>query len=264
MKYSISAGAFLERHERNVKRATLRLKRYLADPTEENIHDLRTAIRRLDASYSVLPKAPRSDKKTRLFVASYKKFFKASGAVRDMDVMMLRLEKRKSLPAMGGILQSLQKNRDANLRDGEIIAASLERMREPVISPKKVPADKLQKRLNELILPLLAEIEDLLPAVIQSSRLAKELHKLRISCKKLRYLLEVIGGNAGMLEFLAQAQDHLGAVHDCDVMIRFLKEADDECGLADAIMSETRRRRRLYRKFVLFAKSAAFDPGVKK
>jgi len=264
MKYSISTGAFLERHELNVKRTTLRLKRYLADPCEENIHDLRTAIRRLDASYTVLPKAPRTDKRTKLFVASYKKFFKASGAVRDMDVMILRLEKRKSLPAIDVILQSLRENRDANLQDGEAIAASLERMREPAVNPKKVPADKLQKRLNELILPLLAEIEELLPVVIQSSRLVQELHKLRISCKKLRYLLESIGGGADMLSFLASIQDHLGAVHDSDVMIKFLKEADGENDLAAIIRSEAARRRRLYRKFVLFAKSAGLELGIKK
>ena len=34
-----------------------RLDKYLENPTEENIHDLRTSIRRLETAYSIVPKS---------------------------------------------------------------------------------------------------------------------------------------------------------------------------------------------------------------
>lgn len=258
--YSILAEAFLEKHERNVKRVVFRMKRYLADPSEENIHDLRTAVRRLEASHAALPKAPRLNKQTSKFVSAYRKFFKASSRARDMDVMMAKLERLGSDPAAAAIIERMADARRASLERGERIAASLERMREPAVSAESVAADRLQKRFNKLILPLLRSVEELLPIVVADGRNVAELHRLRINCKKLRYLLEIIDGDSGgLLSTLRQMQDFLGSIHDSDVMIEFLKSAEPDLDVSRVMASEARRRRRSYRKFVVFVSGMAAD-----
>jgi CHAD domain-containing protein len=59
------------------------------------------------------------------------------------------------------------------------------------------------------------------------------LHELRISCKKLRYTIELFEGalpeDAGrMHEELVAAQDHLGSLHDADVALPFVDEFLDQ------------------------------------
>lgn len=52
---------------------------------------------------------------------------------------------------------------------------------------------------------------------------AAELHALRIACKRLRYSIELFEGELPKLKAagqrLAQLQDELGVVHDCDVLL---------------------------------------------
>jgi hypothetical protein len=46
---------FIPKMEENVKRVDNKVNDYIKDSNENNIHDIRTATRRLDASFSSLP-----------------------------------------------------------------------------------------------------------------------------------------------------------------------------------------------------------------
>jgi CHAD domain-containing protein len=52
----IDSETFLNRSEWNIQRVNNKYDDYLKDPNEEQIHDIRTAVRRLRASNQVLPK----------------------------------------------------------------------------------------------------------------------------------------------------------------------------------------------------------------
>ena len=56
MALSLTATHFVTKMEENVKRVADRLNDYIKDSNENNIHDIRTATRRLDASFTSLPK----------------------------------------------------------------------------------------------------------------------------------------------------------------------------------------------------------------
>ena len=62
--------------EENVKRVDDRLDDYIKDSNENNIHDIRTATRRLDASYRSLPKKIRRKNKISKYMTTSKKLFK--------------------------------------------------------------------------------------------------------------------------------------------------------------------------------------------
>jgi len=69
-------------------------------------------------------------------------------------------------------------------------------------------------------------IESAFPVVLTSEENLKELHDLRISCKKLRYLLELQEDEKKRIlktrKALQKLQDILGAIHDYDFAIKYL------------------------------------------
>ena len=76
MVFSIDLETFLDKAERNIRRVDNRVDDYVKNPNEENIHNIRTAIRRLQAIYMSLPKKLRKKKKIREFVIKSKELFR--------------------------------------------------------------------------------------------------------------------------------------------------------------------------------------------
>jgi CHAD domain-containing protein len=59
----------------NYKKVLAKLDKYLEDPNEDNIHHMRTSLRRLEAAYQSSPKQIRNKKKIKTFASSAKKLF---------------------------------------------------------------------------------------------------------------------------------------------------------------------------------------------
>ena len=55
MTLSLTSKQFVTKMEENVKRVDNRANDYIKDSNQNNIHDIRTAIRRLDAAFRSLP-----------------------------------------------------------------------------------------------------------------------------------------------------------------------------------------------------------------
>src|SRR5215475_302616 len=91
--YPIDSETFLNKSERNIQRVNNKLDDYLKDPNEEQIHDIRTAVRRLRASNQALPKAIRNKKKLKKFVAISKELFSLNSKIRDYDIILEMLSK---------------------------------------------------------------------------------------------------------------------------------------------------------------------------
>ena len=68
MALSLSIRHFVTKMEENVKRVDDRLNDYIKDSNESHIHDIRTAIRRLEASFTSLPKKMRRKTKIRKYL----------------------------------------------------------------------------------------------------------------------------------------------------------------------------------------------------
>jgi hypothetical protein len=66
MALSLISRYFVTKMAANVKRVDDRLNDYIKDSNENNIHDIRTGTRRLDASYISLPKKIRRKTKIRM------------------------------------------------------------------------------------------------------------------------------------------------------------------------------------------------------
>ncbi|WP_458720135.1 hypothetical protein [Candidatus Nitrosocosmicus sp. R] len=82
----------------NIKRVYTKLDKYLENPTEDNIHHMRTSLRRLEATYQSSPKQIRKKKKIKEFASVGKRLFKINSNIRDIDIILEKLAKEGKMP----------------------------------------------------------------------------------------------------------------------------------------------------------------------
>src|SRR5438876_10069131 len=188
----IPSKHFLSRLEANVQRVDKRLNDYLKDPNENNIHDIRTAIRRLDASFGSLPKKERNKNNIHDYITIAKRLFKINSQIRDYDIINTKLEKYSPDTAYTQLTESLKRRRKTKLANAIKIATSLRQLPVPYFTENDIVEKKLQRRYNKVVRRLSERIELNFPVVLTNMNKIVELHDMRKDCKKLRYQLELM------------------------------------------------------------------------
>src|SRR5205807_7098467 len=87
---------------------------------------------------------------------------------------------------------------------------ALQKERIPRMREKDLAGPKLQKRLNKITNQLIAAINGRLPMVLKDPNSVRDLHLLRIDCRRLRYLAELFRSKktARLLSRLRSWQSH--------------------------------------------------------
>lgn len=247
------AKTVLERKfHQNQGRVDKRLKAYLAEPeSEKNIHNVRTSLRRLDATFSLLPKKVRKSHHGRF--EKYRQFLKASSKARDCDIIAGRISTIGDLDTA-----DLQRKKKVELAKITKLARPLKKL--PPMRLANAPDDR---RIDKVVRKLLEEIAKVLPVVLSDSKKVDELHQLRKNFRKLRYILEMIpaedrkwhmrkaGKTIGKDIVLKEIQALLGLIHDCDITIDYLRSK----GNRQLLNREIGNRMQLYKKFVVYMKN---------
>jgi CHAD domain-containing protein len=251
---------FLTKLSENLRRVDNRVNNYLKDPNAKQIHDVRTAIRRLDATFLILPKNYRNGSPLSEYVLKCKEFFKVNSEIRDYDIIYAKLQKYPSNAQRDSVIETLRATRDASLEHAKSIAGSLNSTDTSKIIDKIGVTEKdLQKRFDKILAKLISKIESTFPVVLTDSLKTEELHDLRISCKKLRYLLELLPDeNQGALKTrktLQKLQDILGALHDYDFTTNYLNSLGQSSKeIQEIIRSENEERRLKFDEFLRYCK----------
>jgi CHAD domain-containing protein len=149
MVLSLAPSHFVTKMEENIKRLDDRLNDYIKDSNENNIHDIRTATRRLDASFTSLPKKIRRKTKIRKYVTTSKQLFKVNSQVRDYDIIFEKLQKHSSEPIYPKLTGSLNTKRKTKLTSARKIALSLRDLPIPRVRENEIPAKQLEMRFNK-------------------------------------------------------------------------------------------------------------------
>nr|WP_294805553.1 CHAD domain-containing protein [uncultured Nitrososphaera sp.] len=246
---------------KNLKTSAARVKKrlaaYLDDPgDEENVHAMRTSLRRLEAALSLLPKKER--KRNRKRADACKAFFRANSRVRDLDIVRARVT------ALGGeqqFVSAVAGRRKAALGWALALARSVEKNK--TVAAKNIDGDELAARMDKVAGRLTLSIKERLPVVAGDGSKKEELHELRKDMKKLRYVLEIlpagrrkkhgrqvaqaVGGNSkSAVARLKELQAMLGQIHDCDITIEYLQGVK---GAEAMLQKEKSERDALYEKF---------------
>jgi len=247
---------FLTRLNENLERVDNRLNKYLKTPNSKQTHDVRTAIRRLDATFMLLPKSNRSHSSLSDYLLKCKEFFKVNSEIRDLDIIYEKLQKYPPNTKRNSLLDSLKATRRAKLQHAKSIARSLKRIdTSKTVDKVGVTEKELAKRHGKIISNLISTIQSTFPIVITNSLKLEELHDLRIACKKLRYLLELIPDeNNSMVKIrksLQKLQDVLGAIHDYDFTIEYLNSLGQQSlEIQEIIAIEKEQRSVKYDEFI--------------
>jgi CHAD domain-containing protein len=269
----------------NIKRVYSKLDKYLENPTEENIHHMRTSLRRLQATYQSSPKQIRNKKKIKEFASAGKRLFKINSNIRDIDIILEKLAKEGNMSEqqLENYENPLVKNRENQLEEARTIALELREIVVPSLYDKNKTDKKFEgnsiKRLAKISRELKNRIETRIPIVIGDDSKITELHELRKDSKKLRYLIELVinkeendistgntnddtnvlidNNNHKILEHLEKIQGMLGDIHDYDIALDYLRQhqASNKSLITNTITNIMKVRKIKFNDFVNYGKS---------
>jgi CHAD domain-containing protein len=248
----LTKKSYINKFQKIIKKIADKLTDYLNDPNEENIHDIRIAIRRLEAAYEILPKVIRKKPNLQNYVEQATLLFKINTEIRDFDIITRKLDQHFS-NLISGLISSIMTKRKSKIRDALIIASKLRSSSLPKITEKHVSEPKLRKRFRKIVNKLNLRIKQNIPIVLNDEKKIDELHRLRKDFKKLRYTLELTLENKRMpsyIENLKKVQDTLGEIHDSDIMLEYLKNHRKINNINDIIKQEIIERNVKYKLFV--------------
>lgn len=285
ISYPVNLNTFFDNYVHNVQKVDKRVEEYAKDPNEENIHGIRTAIRRLEASYRSCPKQLQK-KKIKKYVGISKCLFRLNSEIRDFDIILEKLsnEGQISEQQLEPIKKSLEREKDKKLGKALSIATDLKKLNvpHPVKDGSLNKHNKMQKltrKYNKIANGFASRIEKNLPVVISDCERIDELHEIRKDSKKLRYLFELllshgergnenvdkkerlsgnkgddVHGITGLIGTLESIQDMLGVIHDYDITIDYLKK-HPMYKYNDAENNVTKIRKNKYEQFIQYCKS---------
>lgn len=215
-------NVFLELFQEKQDKSKKRLEDYIQNQGPEQIHDLRTSIRRLEATYMIFPKFCKT-KKTDNFVARYKKFFKKNSSIRDFDVMIDRLV-INGIQKNSDVIHYLTKRKEKKIKDILKDAKKLSHLNKTKL--KEIDSKRILAKYEKKIFSLIEEVQNLIPVVVSDESKITKLHYLRKLAKKLRYVLEIDPKKSYqyVIDSMKSFQELLGKIHDCDIVIDFLKK----------------------------------------
>jgi len=217
-------------------------------PSPDEVHDLRVAARRVQVMRRLMPRGLRNSRDSKTFNLAVKSVLKATSQLRDMDTLMVTLKSHKSsLPA--GILVSLENQRSDSAARAKATISTLADVQVPELATSKLRGKKLSKRFRKDVRRHSRRASSLLTEVLNDESRVMQLHSLRKEVKKLRYLLELANKAPARLSSLAKWQDSLGAIHDLDVAVSYLKGVGAGAG-REAILELQRARHHNYLEFV--------------
>lgn len=256
---SISSKPFITKLQENLQRVDKRVNDYIADSNEGNIHNIRTSIRRADASFRSLPKKVRKRNKVSNYIKLCKQLFKINSKIRDYDIIYEKLRNYSSQPIYTELTELLKRRRDAELRKARDKALSLRKINPPKIDDKNISKGKLNRRFNKIISRFSDKIELNFPVVLTNADRTRQLHEMRKDCKKLRYLLELLSYQNNKeaertITELEKIQEMLGSIHDDDIMITYLRRSRHSKEISHILDDVIAERARRYDEFIEFCK----------
>jgi CHAD domain-containing protein len=197
-----------------------------SDPPQEDVHDLRTRTRRLEAISVAL--LAHNKGHARHILDSIKPIRKAAGKVRDMDVLKNKvrsLARRYPDDAYARLLQHLQ---TARMDSAKGLAEKFASDKKEALRSLKEFSRRIEDRFHHTR-PGAGEAHRLYDQLSRWPALnAKNLHAFRIRIKELRYVLQLAdGANSEFVNALDSVKAQIGTWHDWQELHRIALEVLD-------------------------------------
>ena len=213
-------------------------------------------MRRTHLSTELLPKKIRKAKATQVFLTSLDGASRANAKVRDLDIILSKISTYTPDVSIGGRIAQIEETRESQLQAARRLTIALRNQRMPELREKDVSFSKLQKRLNKIANQLVIAMNRRLPMILKDSTDVKDLHLLRMDCRRLRYLAELFRSKktARSLSRLRSWQSQLGFIHDSDLTIDYLRNLGEAPEIQPILKDLMNQRIQSYEKFSSIAK----------
>jgi len=248
---NIDKKIFLKKFEKILNDFCQKLDKYTTDPNDENIHDIRVSIRRLEAAYRILPKSVRRQEEISEYLKQAKKLFKVNAEIRDFDIICNNME-AKYTDKTADLVLGLRNSRVEHIKNANELALKISHVHRPKIHKSDLEKSKLEKRYLKVLDEIMLDIQKNAIIALGDEKKIEELHMLRKDFKRLRYSLEIASDKkitADILKDLKNIQDILGEIHDSDIIVNHLRNIKQK-SYTDIIEVEVLERAKKYNTFV--------------
>ena len=224
------------------------LKRVPKQPSPEQVHDLRTCTRRLEAGLDALGIDFRHNERRLLRVLS--RLRKSAGKIRDMDVLIgyastIHLEREQD--CLVQLLEHLGAKRYRYARE----MWGVKQKQGPELRRRLERTAKRLEKLSRQVQARTRARKDVMATSFQLSselntpaRLSKKtLHAFRLKVKELRYVLQLADGapQQPFVDSLGEVKDAIGKWHDWEALTEVAAKLLDHGGNCELLV-ELRRR----------------------
>ena len=175
--------SFLKKFKKIQETFYLKLQDYIKNPNDENIHNIRVAIRRLETAHKILPKNVREREKITNYIKQVKILFKLNAKIRDYDIICAKIESKYQNKTYN-IMSSLKNSRIEKLYNANEIALKILHLSIPKISTNILKESKLNKRYFNVLDKIELNIQKNTIIVLGDEKKIGELHMLRKDFKK--------------------------------------------------------------------------------
>jgi CHAD domain-containing protein len=254
----ITPHSYSESLSKSEKNLSDKVKAYLKEPSQDNVHDLRVSIRRLLTTASILPKKIRGQKQSQKRLESYERLFKLNAKVRDLDIVLSKLPPHEDDPAYAKVMKRLNKDRESSLKKAQRFASSIKDKKNRSVATDDLPGSAIQKRFKKTANSLSKSLRKHLSIVVKDPKNTAELHKLREDSRRLRFTLEMddTPETSKLLPVLETWQEVLGKIRDSDIFIERLEHEKDSSKLREVLNQEKSNRNDNYERFLEIAKES--------
>lgn len=208
----------------------LEVRRTLKSPRPRQVHDLRVAIRRFNQALAL--NSPNRNKGPR---RRTKKIMKRAGDVRNLDIALKLVSKVRGPAALSS---KLHRRREAAAKR---LASELKAAIDHGL-PDPPPAKRTNSRLAAV-----RAIRRLFKRG-SKAREPKDLHRVRIAAKKLRYTLEMVAPDHPRLDDLKRLQTDLGDINDYETARAIILQETGAKSVCDRLKEKQDRKVREFRK----------------
>ena len=254
----ITPQSYNEVLSRSQKIVADKIRTYLKDPNEEIVHDLRTSIRRLLATFDLMPKKIRKQSESKKYLESYERLLKINAKVRDTDIVLSKLPNHGDDPAYSKLAKRLGNARDSKLKSAQKLASAVKDTKILALRTNDLSASALQKRFKKTTRTLAKKLRKRLRIVSRDAKNLDELHKLREDSRRLRFTLEVDDNpeTSKLLPVVEAWQDVLGKIRDSDIFISHFKNDKETSRISQVLDREKSERKENFERFLEIAKES--------
>jgi CHAD domain-containing protein len=201
------------------------------DPSEEDVHKLRTQARRLEAILTALALAEEKD--SRRLLKEVAPVRKAAGGVRDMDVLTAKVLGLTGKDTDSGLVRLTEHLGGMRMEGAHQLFKQVSKHRKTARRRLKQHSQLIEKEFPQNESKSVAVVLQITEELSRWPRLTKQnLHPFRLKVKELRYILQLADdANSEFVDKLGQVKDRIGDWHDWLELSKIASEVLD--GRAD-------------------------------